>query len=433
MGRPVGRLTREERSWVLYDVANSAFTLVVVTTIMPIFFADVAAAGLPGSRATALWGYTNSIAGVLLALSAPVLGAIADSRGMKKRLFGGFLCVGLAMTLLLATIGEGMVGYAMGVCIVAFVSYSGANLVYDAFLTDVTTRERMDAVSTRGFAWGYIGSVAPFLVVLFLVFRPHLVGGPLAATRIGFVVTAAWWLALSVPMIRNVRQRYGLPRGARPVRSAFVRLRRTFEHVRRHREAFVFLAAYFCFIDGVYTIIRMATIYGTEVGLQRTELILAVLGIQVVAFPFALLYGRLARRFGTKPMLFAGIGVYFLIVVLGFFLPVIEGGALRRGVFWSMALLVASSQGGLQALSRSYFGALIPKERAGEFFGFYNICGKFAAILGPALLALMADVTGESRWGVLSLAVLFAVGAALLARVHKGDAPPEASSSLCAQ
>ncbi|MFP4114660.1 MAG: MFS transporter [Spirochaetota bacterium] len=422
MNTRVGRLTKEERSWVLYDVANSAFTLIVVTTIMPIFFGNVAAAGTASNRATALWGYTNSIASILLAVSAPVLGAIADYAGMKRRLFLIFLSTGVVVTLLFATIGEGMIGYATILYVVGFFAYSGANLVYDSFLTDVTTRGRLDPVSTRGFAWGYIGSVVPFLVVLLLVTRPDLVGGSLAATRISFVITASWWLGFSVPMIRNVNQTYSMPREQHQIRTAFVRIVTTFKHIRRHREAFLFLIAYFFYIDGVDTIIRMATIYGTEVGLGQTELILAVLAIQVVAFPFALLYGQLAKRFGTKPMLFAGIAVYFVIVVLGFFLPVFASGEVQRMVFWAMAFLVATSQGGIQALSRSYFGALIPKERAGEFFGFYNIFGKFAAILGPALLGLMADITGESRWGVLSLALLFAVGAIILTQVRKSDA-----------
>lgn len=423
MAERIGRLTREERSWVLYDVANSAFTLIVVTTIMPIFFAGVAAADLAPNRATALWGYTNSGASIVLAIAAPVIGALADYAGNKRRLFLAFLGVGVATTFLFATIGEGMVGYAIIVSIFGFVSYSGANLVYDSFITDVTTRERLDAVSTRGFAWGYIGSVVPFLVVLFLSLQPQLVGGSLTATRISFVLTALWWLGFAIPMVRNVHQRYSLPRDPAPIRTSFVRIGSTFRHIREHQEAFVFLVAYFFYIDGVDTIIRMATSYATEIGFGQTELIQVILAIQVIAFPFALLYGRLAKRFGTKPMLFAGIAVYFVIVLLGFFLPVIANGVTQRMVFWGMAFLVATSQGGIQALSRSYFGALIPPEQAGEFFGFYNIFGKFAAILGPLLMGLMADLTGESRWGVLSLALLFAVGAILLARVRKPDSP----------
>jgi UMF1 family MFS transporter len=413
-GATSARLTKEERSWILYDVANSAFTLVVITTIMPIFFANVAAVGVAPSRATSLWGYTNTIASIFVAVLAPVLGTFADYKGMKKRLFLIFLGAGIVMSFLLATIGEGMVSYAMVICVVGFIGYSGANVFYDSFLTDVTTDDRMDSISTKGFAWGYIGSVAPFLVAFVFILFPDMVGGSLAATRIAFIITAFWWLGFSLPMIRNVNQRHFVPRDPQPVRTAFKRIGKTFIEIRRYRHAFLFLLAYFFYIDGVDTIIRMATIYGTEIGLGQNELIIAVLAIQVIAFPFALLYGRLAKRFSVRPMLFVGIGVYLVIVVLGFFLPVMAAGTVQRGVFWFMAFLVATSQGGIQALSRSYFGKLIPKEQSGEFFGFYNIFGKFAAIVGPFLLALMADLTGESRYGVLSLIVLFVVGGIML-------------------
>ncbi|MFW5684876.1 MAG: MFS transporter [Spirochaetota bacterium] len=418
----MGRLTKEERSWVLYDVANSAFTLIIVTTIMPIFFSNVAAAGLAGNRATALWGYVNSTASLLLAVAAPVLGAVSDYPGNKRRLFLTFMGSGVGMTFLFMSIGEGMTNYALVLYTIGFVGFAGANLVYDSFLTDVTTDERMDALSTRGFAWGYIGSVVPFLMVLYLSLFPDIVGGALTATRISFGITAVWWLGFSIPMARNVRQRYTVPRDPHPVLDAFRRVGLTFREIRQHREASLFLLAYFFYIDGVDTIIRMATSYATEIGFDQSQLILVILAIQVVAFPFALLYGRLAKRFGTRPMLFAGIGVYFVIVILAFFLPVMPTGRTQDIVFWVMAMLVATSQGGIQALSRSYFGLLIPKAESGKFFGFYNIFGKFAAIIGPLLLGLMADLTGESRWGVLSLAVLFAVGAILLAQVRKAEA-----------
>ncbi len=420
------KLTREERSWILYDVANSAFTLIVVTTIMPIFFGGVAAAGVAPNRATALWGYTNTIASIFVAVLAPILGTFADNKGMKKRLFLVFLGAGVVMTFLFATIGEGMVSYAMVISIVGFIGYAGANLFYDSFLTDVTTDERMDAVSTKGFAWGYIGSVVPFLLAFVFLLNPDMVGGTLVATRIAFFITAFWWLGFSIPMIRNVNQRHFVPRQAAPLRSAFRRLGKTFAEIRRYRRAFLFLLAYFFYIDGVDTIIKMATIYGTEIGLGQNELILAVLAIQIVAFPFALIYGRLAKRFSVRPMLFTGIAVYLVIVVLGFYLPVLAVGIVQRGVFWFMAFLVATSQGGIQALSRSYFGKLIPKEQSGEFFGFYNIFGKFAAIVGPFLLAIMSDLTGESRYGVLSLALLFVAGGVLLAFVREEAPRPEA-------
>ncbi|MCK4514228.1 MAG: MFS transporter, partial [Spirochaetaceae bacterium] len=261
------KLTKEERSWILYDVANSAFILIVVTTIMPIFFASVAASDLAPSRATALWGYTNTIASICLALLAPILGSFADQKGMKKRLFLIFLGAGLVMTFLFATIGEGMVAYTMVISIVGLIGYSGANLFYDSFLTDVTTDERMDSVSTKGFAWGYIGSVVPFLLAFVFILNPDLVGGDLMATRIAFFITAFWWLGFSVPLIRNVHQLHFVVPEAHSILGAFRRLGKTFTEIRKYRTAFIFLLAYFFYIDGVDTIIKMATIYGAEIGI----------------------------------------------------------------------------------------------------------------------------------------------------------------------
>jgi MFS transporter, UMF1 family len=414
------KLTKEERSWILYDVANSAFILIVVTTLMPIFFKGVAAAGLPSNRSTALWGYTNSGASIILALMAPILGTLADYRGMKKRLFLAFFSLGIVMTFLFPTIGEGMVGYAMAISIIGFVGYSGANLFYDSFLTDITDRDRMDRISTVGYAWGYIGAVAPFVLAFLFILRPELVGGSQTmATRIAFLITAVWWFAFSIPMIRNVHQRHYVPPESRPIAKAFARLAATFRHIRSYRNAFLFLIAYFFYIDGVGTIIKMATSYGTDIGMGQTDLIIVVLAIQVIAFPFAILYGRLAKRYSAKSMLFVGICTYVVITFVGYFLPVFRTMQTKLIMFWFMAFLVGTAQGGIQALSRSFFGALIPKSRAGEFYGFYNIFGKFAAILGPALLGIASDLTGESRYGVLTIAILFVTGGIILIFVDR--------------
>jgi MFS transporter, UMF1 family len=414
------RLTKEERSWILYDVANSAFILIVVTTLMPIFFKGVAAADLPGNRSTALWGYTNSIASIFLAVLAPILGSFADTRGSKKRFFAVFLSLGLVMTFLFTTIGEGMWQYAMLISIIGLVGYSGANLFYDSFLTDITTDERMDQISTRGYAWGYIGSIIPFAVAFVFILMPEIIGGSTTlATRLAFVITGVWWLGFSIPMLKNVQQSYFVERAEHPIRDAFQRLGKTFSHIRSYRNAFLFLIAYFFFIDGVGTIIKMATSYGTDIGMGQTELILVVLAIQVIAFPFALIYGTLAKRYSAKAMLFVGICVYVVVTVLGFFLPVFQDRTFQRVMFWFMAFLVGTSQGGIQALSRSFFGTLIPKARSGEFYGFYNIFGKFAAILGPFLLGIASDLTGESRYGVLSIVVLFVVGGVVLMFVER--------------
>ena len=416
-------LTKEERSWVVYDVGNSAFVLVMVTAIMPIFFKDYAASGLPDAVSTANWGFANSAASLILALLAPVLGAMADYRHRKKAFFLVFLVTGLCFTLALPVIREGQWLPCLALFVMARVGWAGANVFYDAFITDVTSHARMDAVSSRGYAWGYIGSVIPFLAVIALILSAGMADGlPVVQTKIGFVLVALWWLAFSLPMLKNVRQVHYLPASATPIRDSFIRLFSTFREIRRHRRAFLFLLAYFFYIDGVDTIISMSMAYGRDLGFGVTLLIAVLLFIQVVAFPFALLYGRLAARFSAKRMLLAGIAVYCLVTFMAFLLPSIEDTGLKTLAFWGIAFLVASSMGGIQALSRSWFGKLIPAENSSEFFGFYNVFGKFAAITGPFLMGVIGRLTGDTRWGVLSILALFIIGAWLLLRVEE-DAP----------
>lgn len=416
-------LTKEERSWVVYDVGNSAFVLVMVTAIMPIFFKDYAASGLPAAVSTANWGFANSAASLILALLAPVLGAMADYRHRKKAFFLVFLVTGLCFTLALPVIREGQWLPCLALFVMARVGWAGANVFYDAFITDVTSHARMDAVSSRGYAWGYIGSVIPFLAVIALILSAGMADGlPVVQTKIGFVLVALWWLAFSLPMLKNVRQVHYLPASATPIRDSFIRLFSTFREIRRHRRAFLFLLAYFFYIDGVDTIISMSMAYGRDLGFGVTLLIAVLLFIQVVAFPFALLYGRLAARFSAKRMLLAGIAVYCLVTFMAFLLPSIEDTGLKTLAFWGIAFLVASSMGGIQALSRSWFGKLIPAENSSEFFGFYNVFGKFAAITGPFLMGMIGRLTGDTRWGVLSILALFVIGAWLLLRVEE-DAP----------
>ena len=416
-------LTKEERSWVLYDVGNSAFVLVMVTAIMPIFYKDYAASGLPGAVSTAYWGFANSAASLILALLAPILGAMADYRHRKKTFLLIFLVTGLCFTLALPAIREGQWLLCLALFVMARVGWAGANVFYDAFITDVTSHARMDAVSSRGYAWGYIGSVIPFLAVIALILSGGMADGlPVLQTKIGFVLVALWWLAFSIPLLKNIRQVHYLPTSATPIRDSFLRLFTTFREIRRHRRAFLFLLAYFFYIDGVDTIISMSMAYGRDLGFGVTLLIAVLLFIQVVAFPFALLYGRLAARFSAKKMLLAGIAVYCLVTFIAFLLPSIEDTGLKTLAFWGIAFLVASSMGGIQALSRSWFGKLIPAENSSEFFGFYNVFGKFAAITGPFLMGVIGRLTGDTRWGVLSILALFVIGAWLLLQVEVDDA-----------
>ncbi len=414
-----GPLTREEKSWILYDAANSAFVLVMVTAIMPIYFKDVAASGLTDAVSTSNWAFANSAASLVLALLAPMLGTMADYENRKKPFFLFFLCAGLFFTLALVLPVEGQWLLCLLLFIGARVGWAGANLFYDAFLVDVTSPSRMDMVSAKGYGYGYIGSIIPFLIVIALIVSGGMADGlPAGRTRIGFAVVALWWLALSVPAIRHLRQRHFVAASPAPWLDGFRRLAATTANIRKHRQVFVFLAAYFFYIDGVGTVITMSTAYGRDLGFDITMLIAVLLVIQIVAFPCTLIYGRLALRFKTRSLLLAGIGVYCLITVLAFLLPFLENNLLKHALFWLIALLVASSMGGIQALSRSYFSKLIPPRNSAEFFGFYNVFGKFAAIGGPLLLGIVGRATGDTRWGVLAMLILFVIGAWLLTRVQ---------------
>ena len=416
------RMTQSERSWVLYDVGNSAFVLVMVTAIMPIFFKDYASAGMPAAVSTANWGFANSIASLILALLAPVLGAMADYRGRKKIYLLSFLAVGLIFTSALTLVGEGQWFFCLLLFVLARIGWAGANVFYDAFIVDVASRDRMDMISSRGYAWGYIGSVLPFLLVIAMILAAGLESGfPAAAAKTGFLVVAAWWFMFSLPLMKNVRQQYGIQLSLTPVRDTVSRLIQTVGAIRQHRQVFLFLAAYFFYIDGVDTIIAMSMAYGRDLGFGITLLIAVLLFIQIVAFPFALIFGRLARRFSTRTMLLAGIGVYSLATIVGFALPSVHDMTMKTGLFWCIAFLVASSMGGIQALSRSYYARLIPIEKSAEFFGFYNIFGKFAAITGPFVMGVVSRMTGHSRWGVLSILLLFIAGAALLHLVGEDE------------
>jgi UMF1 family MFS transporter len=420
------KMTREEWSWVLYDVGDSAFVLVVVTALMPIYFKELAAEAMSGVESTAYWGYANSLASLILALLAPVLGAMADYQDRKKRFFIFFLYFGLAFTVLLVSVGDSLWLLCLLLFVFARVGWAGANLFYDAFLPDVTMRARMDLISARGYGYGYVGSVIPFLLIIGLIVGSGMEAGlPAGPTRLGFLVVALWWLIFSLPAIKNLRQVHYLPADPAPVRASVRRLLKTLREIRRHKQAFLFLAAYFFYIDGVGTIISMATAYGRDLGFGVTLLIVVLLVIQLVAFPFALLFGRLAGIFSTRRMIFVGIAIYCLATLIAFFLPDITDSSQKTLVFWGVAILVASAMGGIQALSRSFFGRLIPAERSAEFFGFYNVIGKFAAITGPFMMGLVGWMAGETRWGVLSLLALFVVGGLLLGRVEDADASRE--------
>ncbi|MCY4485388.1 MAG: MFS transporter [Spirochaetaceae bacterium] len=424
---------RSERSWVLYDVANSAYTLMVTTAIFPLFYKNVIAADVPGAVSTARLAFASSAFTLVVAVLATALGPMADYEGRKKRFFAVFFGLGVAATGLLAFVPAGREFAVLAAYGLSAIGFAAANVFYDSFLTDVTTPERMDRVSSAGYAWGYVGSTVPFVAAMALI---NLAPGAgllttEGAVRVAFLIAAVWWAAFTVPLFRSVRQVHFIaaagPKAADLVRDSVRRVAAVVRDLRGHRAVFIFLAAYFFYIDGVGTVIKLATAYGTDLGLSAETLLVMLLVVQLVAFPCALIYGRLAQRSerATRTLLLIGIGIYTVITVAAFAIWRLPEAA-RVPMFWVLSMLVASSQGGIQALSRSFYAGLIPANSSAEFFGFYNIFGKFAAIVGPVLVGVFAALTGDSSIGVLSLAVLFVAGGFLLTRV---PAQPTARNS----
>ena len=409
-------MTKEEKGWIWYDIANSVYSLIIITTIMPVFFKTYASAGIPDATSTANWGIANSVASLIIALLAPALGAMADRPGRKKRFFAFFLFIGIISTLMLTLIGQGQWFMALVIFTISVVGYSGANVFYDSFLIDVTTHERMDWISSAGYALGYIASVLPMVVILLMF---HLGGkdNSLTVTRLAFIITAVWWAALSLPMLKNVKQKYHSGIAEHTVTGSFLQLFKTFREIRKHHNAMIFLGAYFLYIDGIGTIVKMAVPYGQDLGLTPTSLVLVVLGIQIVACPCALLYGRLAGKYTARKLIIAGIIIYTFITFIGSMIPLLQSRDHRLMLFWALAMLIATSQGGVQSLSRSFFGKLIPKENSAEFFGFYNVFGKFATVAGPLLMAIMIELTGQSCFGFLSIGFLFIGGLWLFLKI----------------
>lgn len=414
-------MKKDEISWILYDVANSAFVLIIVTMIMPIFFKEYAAAGLSGSESTALWGYANAAAALIIALVSPIMGTLADYEGNKMKMFLPFLITGIVSTLLLVFVGHGGWISCLIIFMAAKIAWSGTLVFYDAFLVDVTDQNSMDKVSSSGYGWGYIGSVIPFVIVIILILYSKDTPAQYTYFKIGFVITALWWLIFSLPMIKNVKQKYFIPHDPTPVKSSFRRMISGIKEIRKFRHIYLFLLAYFFYIDGVDTIISMAVAYGIDAGLGTALLIGAILMIQVLAFPFSILYGKLSEIFSAGTMIQAGIMIYVLITAISFFLPVIESENSKKIVFYLLSFLVATSMGGIQALSRSYYGKIIPPERSAEFFGLYNIFGKFAAIIGPFMMGAATDISGNSRYGILCIVFLFAGGWILFRKAEKAN------------
>ena len=375
------KMTASERSWAFYDWANSAYALIVVTAILPLYFkASAAEAGIDAATSTAFWGYANSLSTLIVSVLAPVLGTIADFKGFKKRFFIIFATLGIVFTLMLAVVPSGQWMILLVCFILTSIGFTGANIFYDAFLVDVTTEERMEKISANGFALGYIGSIIPFVISIGLIMIAQLNILPLSVTiasQIAFVITALWWGFFTIPMLKSVEQRYYVDRVSNPVLTSFKKLYKTFKNIKEYKPIFVFLLAYFFYIDGVHTVINMSTVFGSDLGISSTTLLIVLFVTQVVAAPFTILFGKLAGKYNEKTMIMVGIVIYIIVCGYAYFLD----SALD---FWILAMLVGTSQGGIQALSRSYFAKLVPKESSNEFFGFYSVFGKFAAIWAVA-------------------------------------------------
>ena len=416
------KLTPLEKSWILYDVGNSAFIL-LVATLVPIFFNALAKnAGLNDDLYMSYWGYAGSIATILVAILGPICGTLADRR-MKKQFFIVTMLAGVACC--------AMLGFAPGwlsfLClfILARVGYSSSIIFYDSMLPEVTSDQRMDKVSSMGFAFGYIGSVIPFIACLILVLMPDTFGlSAGSAMVIAFLITALWWVACTVPLLRRYRQTAFVTAEKSPLLDSFRQLGRTIRDAKKEKHIFLYLLAFFFFIDGVYTIIDMATAYGTALGLDTTGLLLALLVTQIVAFPCSIIFGRLSTKYDTGLLIKVCICAYTFVVLFSVFM-------VSQWQFWLMAVMVGMFQGGIQALSRSYLGKIIPPERSGEFFGLMDIFGKGASFMGMTLVSVVSQLTAgihlnvfgltlqNENIAVSSLIFLFAIGYALFCKADK--------------
>lgn len=396
------KLNGKEKRWILYDVGNSAFVL-LVATIIPIYFNYLAGkAGLSDVDYLAYWGYAASICTVIVAILGPILGTIADTKGYKKPIFMISILIGTIACSLLGLMVQWMA--FLIVFLIAKVGFSVSLIFYDSMLSDITDEERMDYVSSQGYAWGYIGSCVPFVLCLVIVLGSDPLGIRMeTAMGIAFVLVAVWWLLMSLPLLKNYEQKYYVEKKPHAIAQSFKRLGETFKNMKEEKQVFMFLLAFFFYIDGVYTIIDMATAYGSALGLDSTGLLLALLVTQIVAFPCAIIFGNLSYRIRTEKLIIVCIVAYLGIAIFAVFLK-------TQLQFWILAILVGMFQGGIQALSRSYFTKIIPEEHSGEYFGLMDICGKGASFVGTTIVSIVSQLTGNISMGVGMIAILFCIG-----------------------
>lgn len=396
-----GKLTKLEKFWILYDVGNSAFAL-LVSTIIPIYFKNMAAAaGISDADSTAYLSYAISISTVIVAILGPTLGTLADNRNHKKPLFTFFMMMGVLGCAALSVPAAWLI--FLVIFVIAKVGFAGSLIFYDSMLVDVTTDERMDEVSSHGYAWGYIGSCVPFVISLVLILQAGNIGiSGTAAMGIAFLINAAWWGFVTIPLLKNYKQNYYVEAKA-DVKDVLNRLSHIFAELRQDRKVLRFLIAFFFYIDGVYTIIEMATSYGKDVGISDTNLLLALLLTQIVAFPCSIVFGKLTRKYETDKLILVCIAAYFGVAVYALQLD-------AAWKFWMMATFVGVFQGAIQALSRSYYAKIIPKEKSSEYFGIFDIFGKGASFMGTMLMGITTQLFHTSKAGVAAIAVMFVIG-----------------------
>lgn len=408
-----GKMTRLEKQWILYDVGNSAFTM-LCTTIIPIYFKNIATAdNLSNSDSTAFLSFTLSLSTILVAVLGPILGTMADTKNYKKPLFVSTFLVGVIGCMAMAFASKWLAFLA--VFCIAKTGYQLSLIFYDSMLTDVTTEDRMDEISSQGYAWGYIGSCIPFIASLVLTLGSDVIGisGGMAMT-LALFLNAVWWAGVTIPLIRNYRQIHYVEKVNHPVKESFRRIVDVVKGLKHQRKILFFLLGFFFYIDGVYTIIDMATTYGKDVGISDTDLVLALLMTQVVAFPCSIAFGKISKRFKNGSLIQVSILAYFLIAVFALQLD-------KAWEFWFLAVCVAVFQGAIQALSRSYFAKIIPKEKSSEYFGFYDIFGKGAAFIGTTVMGISTMVSGSSRYGVAILSLMFLVGFFFFRKAEKEE------------
>jgi UMF1 family MFS transporter len=400
-------------AWALYDAGNSAFATVVMAGFFPVFFKSFWSAGVDVTVSTARLGLTNSAAGLAVALLAPLLGAIADGGSYKKRLLGLFAFAGCAATALLCATGKGLWPLAVVLYAAGCAAFEASNIFYDALLPSVAGKDRMHSVSALGYSLGYLaGGVVFALCVLATMYPALLNTQPEAVVRASFLAAALWWAVFTLPLLVYVPEgSAAFLKPAAACRAGLTQLRDTFRQVRQMKSVWLFLLAYWFYIEGVNSVIRMAVDYGLSLGFASGDLILALLITQFVGFPCAILFGWLGRRWGARRSILLGIALYGLIVLWGTLIQ-------NTKEFYMLAVMVGLVQGGVQSLSRSLFAGLVPQDRCGQFFGFYNMVGKSSTVLGPALVGITSYATGSPRLGIASLGLLFIIGGLLLARVR---------------